>query len=57
MNIEAYRWMKEYINSPIEVTKEKAIKNLKRLGILDENGEIAEEYRDLVYFIKDNDNT
>ena len=56
MNIEAYRWMREYINSPIEVTKEKAIKNLKRLGILDENGEIAEEYKDLIYFIKDNDN-
>lgn len=43
------KWLEEYANSPIEVpTREEAFKNLVRLCILDENGEIKSEWRDLI---------
>ena len=47
LNIQ--KWLEEYANSPIEVpTREEVFKNLVRLCILDENGEIKSEWRDLI---------
>lgn len=46
---EAQRWLEKYINTPIKnFSREEAFKNLARLGILDENGEIKSEWRDLI---------
>lgn len=47
--LNARKWLEEYANSSIKVpTREEAFKNLARLGILDENGEIKSEWRDLI---------
>lgn len=47
--LEAQRWLEKYINTPIKnFSREEASKNLARLGILDENGEIKSEWRDLI---------
>ena len=47
--LNARKWLEEYINSPIKIpTREEAIKNLVRLGILDKNGEIKSEWQDLI---------
>jgi len=47
--LSARKWLEEYANSPIKVpTRKKAFKNLARLGILNENGEIKSEWRDLI---------
>lgn len=49
--LSARKWLEEYVNSPIKIpTREEAIKNLIRLGILDENENIKSEWKDL--FIK-----
>jgi len=47
--LSAKKWLEEYINTPIKnFSREEAIKNLTRLGILDENGEIKSEWQDLI---------
>lgn len=47
--LSARKWLEEYTNSPIKVpTREEAIKNLARLGILDQDGKIKSEWRDLI---------
>jgi len=47
--LNAKKWLEEYINSPIKIpTREEAFKNLARLGILDKNGEVKSEWRDLI---------
>ena len=47
--LSARKWLEEYANSPIKVlTHEEAIENLARLGILNKNGEIKPEWRDLI---------
>lgn len=47
--LSARKWLEEYANSPIKVPmREEVFKNLARLGILDENGEIKSEWRDLI---------
>lgn len=49
--LNARKWLEEYVNTPIEkLSREEAIKNLIRLGILDENENIKSEWKDL--FIK-----
>ena len=45
----AQRWLENYINTPIKkFSREKALENLTRLGILDKNGEVKLEWRDLI---------
>ena len=47
--LSARKWLEEYANSPIKVsTRKEAIENLARLGILDKNGEIKQEWQDLI---------
>ena len=47
--LNARKWLEEYANSPIKVpSREEAIKNLARLGILDKDGEIKSEWRNLI---------
>ena len=47
--LNARKWLEEYANSPIKIpTREEAIKNLTRLGILNKNGEIKSEWQDLI---------
>ena len=45
----AQRWLENYINTPIrKFSCEEALENLVRLGILDKNGEVKLEWRDLI---------
>ena len=47
--LSARKWLEEYANSPIKVsTREEAIKNLTKLGILDKDGKIKSEWQDLI---------
>ena len=47
--LSARKWLEEYANSPIKVpTREEAIRNLTRLGILDKDGKIKPEWQDLI---------
>jgi len=47
--LEAQRWLEKYINTPIKnFSHEEALENLARLGILDKNGEVKSEWRDLI---------
>lgn len=43
------KFLNEYSQRPILIrNKEEAISNLKRAGILDENGNIVDEYKPLI---------
>ena len=47
--LSARKWLEEYANSPIKIpTREEAVENLTRLGILDKNGNIKPEWQDLI---------
>ena len=47
--LDAQRFLQRYANGPIEtISKEQALKNLKKLGILTDSGEIVPEYADIV---------
>lgn len=47
--LDARKWLEEYVNSPIKIpTREEAIENLVRLGILDKNGNIKPEWQGLI---------
>ena len=44
--LNAQRWLEKYISAPI--SREEALKNLIKLGVLDENGDIKLEWKDLI---------
>lgn len=47
--LDAQRFLQRYANEPIEtISKEQALKNLKRLGILTDSGEIVPEYAGII---------
>ena len=47
--LDAQRFLQRYANEPIEmISKEQALINLKRLGVLTDSGEIAPEYAGII---------